>query len=83
MDCVEKSNEIGVQFKHVALNERQWVVRLRLDVHPNNVEPRSLVSYAGATRTTEQIKELETTTLAVVFANSPCFYGIVAAEQTL
>lgn len=39
MHCVEKRNEIGVQFKHVALNERQWVVWLRLDVHPNDVEP--------------------------------------------
>ena|SRR5579863_3891688 len=60
MYCVEKSDEIGVQSKHVALNERQWIVRLGLDVHPNDVEPRVLVSHASTTRTAEQIKEPET-----------------------
>ncbi len=67
MYCVKKSDEIGVQFKHIALNERQWVVRLGLDVYPNNIETRVLVSHGSATRTTEQIKEFETT-LASVFA---------------
>lgn len=81
MYSVEKGNEIGVQFKHVALNERQWVMWLRLDVHPNNVEPRVLVSYASTPpRTAEQIKELETT---LAFASRPCFYGFVAVKQTL
>ena len=42
MYCVKKSDEIGVQFKHIALNERQWVVQFGLDVHPNNVNPAFL-----------------------------------------
>ncbi len=81
MDCVEKRNEIGVQFKHVALNERQRVVGLRLDVHPNDVEPRVLVSYASTTSTAEQIKEPETT-LVVVFSSRRYLYGFVAVKHT-
>jgi hypothetical protein len=81
MYCVEKSDEIGVQFKRIALNERQWIVRLGLDVHPNDVEPRVLVSHASTTRTAEQIKELETM-LAVVFASRPYFYGFFAVKHT-
>src|SRR5882724_7838323 len=78
---VEKRSEIGVQFKYVALNERQWVVWLRLNVHPNDVEPRALVSYASTTRTAEQIKELKTM-LAVVFAGRSYLYGFVAGKHT-
>ena len=78
---VEKSDEVGMQFKHIALNERQWIVRLRLDVHPNDVETRAFVSHAGTTRTAEQIKELETM-LAVVFASRHYFYGFFAVKHT-
>jgi hypothetical protein len=80
MYCVERSDEIGVQVKHIALNEWQWIVWLGLDVYPNDVEPRVLVSHASTTRTAEQIKELEMT-FAVVFAGRPYFYGFFAVKH--
>ena len=80
MYCVEKRNEIGVQFEHVALNERQWVVRLGLDVYANDVEPRVFVSYASTTRTAEQVKEFERTLTAVCVSRF-CFQ-FVAIKHT-
>ena len=71
MYCIEKRNESRIKFKYIALNERQWVVRLGLNVYPNHVEPGSLVTNASTACTAKQIEELKLgfTRIPSVFAH--------------
>jgi hypothetical protein len=43
--------------KGIGLVELEWKVLLRLDVHPNNLEPGPVVSHCRPAGTAEQVKQ--------------------------
>jgi hypothetical protein len=42
---------------HVHLNEREWIVRLWLDVETNDIEPSLMVAHRCSTTTAEEIEQ--------------------------
>lgn len=56
VNCVELRTVLSYIGQGVRLDERERIARLRLDVHPDHVEPRTVVAHRGSPGFTEQIQ---------------------------
>ena len=57
MDRVKLSDEFRFECKSIGLDERQRVIRLRVNVYTHNVKSRAAVTDASAASAAEKIKK--------------------------
>ena len=48
MNCVKRRDELRIQRKRISLNEPQRIMRLGINIHPDNFKSRSGVTDASA-----------------------------------
>jgi hypothetical protein len=53
MKRIKQGDEFRIQFENIGLNERKGVMRLRIDVNPNNLKTGFSVANSGAASTAE------------------------------
>lgn len=57
MNDVERCDELRFELERVSLNERERIMRLRINIHSDNIESRPAVAKACAASTTEKIEQ--------------------------
>ena len=55
MNGVKRCDELRVERKRISLNKRERIMRLGIDIYPDDVESRSAVTNARATGTAEEV----------------------------
>jgi len=54
---VKRRDEPRVEGQSISLNEPEWIMRLWINIHANNLESRFAVTNTSSASTTEKIKQ--------------------------